>query len=342
MTSAELVRRVSVCRTAALTTMTTFWSRATARSGSSRMSPIRPVSSAARWVPAGSARRVARWYPGRNSSGSTTSRAPSPAARAARRAATPVLPAMSPRLGSAWTAATRSGARGVGGTLPSCHPRRVPAIRRPPGPVASRTYGLQRPVVPVTIRNVPRVSQDQLDARRREILDGARACFARHGYEGATVRRLEEETGLSRGAIFHHFRDKESLSLAVAEDDAVTMAETVTRDGLVQVMPDLVARADEPEVGGWLGTQLEVSRRLRTDPEFAKRWAQRSDAVAKATRERLLRQREAGTLRDDVPVEVLQQLLELAHDGLVMHLATGRDTEDLDPVLDLIEAAVRR
>lgn len=189
---------------------------------------------------------------------------------------------------------------------------------------------------------MPRVSQDALDARRREILAGARACFARHGYEGATVRRLEEQTGLSRGAIFHHFRDKESLFLAVAEDDAIAMAETVAHNGLVQVMRDLVARADEPEVVGWLGTQLEVSRRLRTDPEFAKRWAERSEAIAHATRERLERQREAGTLRDDVPAEVLQRLLELAHDGLVLHLAMGRTTDDLAPVLDLIEAAVRR
>src|SRR5215213_9963658 len=91
-------------------------------------------------------------------------------------------------------------------------------------------------------RHVPRVSQLQLDARRREILAGARASFARHGYEGATVRRLEEETGLSRGAIFHHFRDKESLFLAVAEDDAATMVMTVAEHGLVQVMRDLLAR----------------------------------------------------------------------------------------------------
>ena len=93
---------------------------------------------------------------------------------------------------------------------------------------------------------MPRVSQDQLDARREEILAGARACFARHGYEGATVRRLEEETGLSRGAIFHHFRDKESLFLAVAEDDAATMVATVARNGLVQVMRDLLHRAAGP------------------------------------------------------------------------------------------------
>ncbi|MFC7484156.1 TetR/AcrR family transcriptional regulator [Luedemannella flava] len=189
---------------------------------------------------------------------------------------------------------------------------------------------------------MPRVSQDQLDARRQEILSGARACFARYGYEGATVRRLEEEIGLSRGAIFHHFRDKDSLFLAVAEDDVATMVETVARNGLVQVMRDLLDRAGETDVAGWLGTQLEVSRRLRTDAEFATRWAARSAAIASATRERLQRQHDAGALRDDVPVGVLAQFLELAYDGLVLHLADGRPVADLHRVLDVVEAAVRR
>jgi AcrR family transcriptional regulator len=193
---------------------------------------------------------------------------------------------------------------------------------------------------------VPRVSADQLEARRQQILAGARACFARHGYEGATVRRLEEEIGLSRGAIFHHFRDKESLFLAVAEDDAAAMVATVARNGLVQVMRDLLDRAADTtgdgEVAGWLGSQLEVSRRLRTDPEFAQRWAARADAIAAATRERLTRQREAGVLRSDVDLAVLAQFLELAYDGLVLHLAMGRPSADLGRVLDLVEAAVRR
>ncbi len=189
---------------------------------------------------------------------------------------------------------------------------------------------------------MPRVSQDQLDARRHEILAAARGCFARFGYEGATVRRLEDATGLSRGAIFHHFRDKDSLFLAVAEDDAAAMAETVARNGLVQVMRDLLDRAGNGDTAGWLGTQLEVSRRLRTDPAFAKRWAERSAAIAGATRERLQRQREAGVLRDDVGVEVLTQFLELAYDGMVLHLATGRPPGELSRVLDLVEDAVRR
>ncbi|MCK2242068.1 MULTISPECIES: TetR/AcrR family transcriptional regulator [unclassified Crossiella] len=192
---------------------------------------------------------------------------------------------------------------------------------------------------------MPRVSQDHLDARRRQILDGARSCFARFGYEGATVRRLEEATALSRGAIFHHFRDKESLFLALAEDDAHRMAQVVAEQGLVQVMRELLKH--ESHDGGehpadWLGTRLEVSRRLRTDPDFRARWAERSEALTAATKARLQRQREAGNLRDDVDVDVLTGFLELVLEGLVSHLAMGLPADDLDPVLDLVEETVRR
>jgi TetR/AcrR family transcriptional regulator, transcriptional repressor of aconitase len=186
---------------------------------------------------------------------------------------------------------------------------------------------------------MPRVSQDHLEARRNQILDGARVCFARYGYEGATVRRLEEATGLSRGAIFHHFRDKESLFLALAEDDAHRMADVVAREGLVQVMRNLLSTKDGAD---WLGSRLELSRRLRTDAEFRARWAKRSEQLTIATRQRLERQREAGNLRDDIDVRVLTSYLELVLEGLVSHLAMGLPADDLEPVLDLVESSVRR
>jgi hypothetical protein len=63
---------------------------------------------------------------------------------------------------------------------------------------------------------VPKVSEDHLAARRRQILDGARRCFAEYGYDKATVRRLEQAIGMSRGAIFHHFRDKDALFFELA------------------------------------------------------------------------------------------------------------------------------
>jgi len=189
------------------------------------------------------------------------------------------------------------------------------------------------------LADVPKVSQDHLDARRRQILDGARVCFARNGYEGATVRRMEEATGLSRGAIFHHFRDKDALFLALALEEAQRMADVVAEQGLVQVMRELLVH---PEQHDWLGTRLEVSRRLRTDAEFRAGWAQRSAELTAATLARLARQREAGKLRDDVDPAVLAAYLELVLDGLVAHLAMGLSTEHLAPVLDLVEDSVRR
>ena len=188
---------------------------------------------------------------------------------------------------------------------------------------------------------MPRVSTDHLAARRQQILDGARACFSRHGYEGATVRRLEESTGLSRGAIFHHYRDKDALFLALAEQDAERMADVVAAQGLVQVMRELLS-SQQPLDAGWAGSFLEVARRGRTDPGFRARWRAHAEALTAATEQRLARQAAAGTLRDDVPIPVLARYLELVLEGLVSQLAMGLPADHLERVLDVVEGSVRR
>ncbi|CAM2768236.1 TetR/AcrR family transcriptional regulator [Skermania piniformis] len=186
---------------------------------------------------------------------------------------------------------------------------------------------------------MPKVSDQHLAARKGQILDGARHCFAQYGYEGATVRRLEEATGLSRGAIFHHFRDKDALFLALCHEDAQRMAEVAAEQGLVQVMRDMLAR---PEEFNWLGTRLEIARRLRTDPEFRAGWSQRSAELTAATLARLERRKAAGRLRDDVPTDVLLGYLDLVLDGLIARIASGHADDNLSGVLDLVEASVRR
>jgi AcrR family transcriptional regulator len=186
---------------------------------------------------------------------------------------------------------------------------------------------------------VPKVSEDHLAARRRQILDGARRCFAAYGYEKATVRRLEQTIGLSRGAIFHHFRDKDSLFFALAHEDAQRMADVASREGLIGVMRNLLAAPDQYD---WLATRLEISRKLRHDPAFSRGWAERSAELAAATTDRLRRQKRAGRLRDDVGSDVLQCYLDLVLGGLVTQLASGEDPQRLTAVLDLVEDSVRR
>lgn len=186
---------------------------------------------------------------------------------------------------------------------------------------------------------MPRVSSKDLRSRRSEILEGARGCFAEFGYDGATVSRLEAATGKSRGAIFHHFGSKEGLFLALAEEDADRMAEVTASSGLVEVMRDVVAHPDQHE---WLGTRLEIVGRLRTDADFRRQWLAHQEHLDGALQSRLRDSAKSGSLRDDYSPEALRLLLELMLDGIITRVATGRSTEGMDEVLDLIEESVRR
>ena len=186
---------------------------------------------------------------------------------------------------------------------------------------------------------MPVISDAELRRRREEILEGARTCFAEFGYEGATVRRLEQATGKSRGAIFHHFGDKESLFLEIANPDAARQAEVVADSGLVEVMRDLLRH---PERHDWLGTRLEIASMLRTDPDFRGKWEDQQAVLDEAVRRRLAANAADGRLRDDVPLEIVQMFLETVMDGFISRLASGHPTEGLDEVLDMVEDAVRK
>jgi AcrR family transcriptional regulator len=50
-----------------------------------------------------------------------------------------------------------------------------------------------------------------MDTRRR-ILDTALACFVEAGYSQTTIERLRERSGVSNGALFHHFPSKEAIA----------------------------------------------------------------------------------------------------------------------------------
>ncbi|MFI6862814.1 TetR/AcrR family transcriptional regulator [Streptomyces sp. NPDC050421] len=61
-----------------------------------------------------------------------------------------------------------------------------------------------------------RVSQEHLDARRRQILDGAARCFARDGFHATSMQDVLKEVGLSAGAVYRYFSGKEDLIAAIA------------------------------------------------------------------------------------------------------------------------------
>ena len=50
---------------------------------------------------------------------------------------------------------------------------------------------------------------------RSKILTAARSLFIEHGYDGLSMREIAAAVGVSKPALYYHFRDKESLFLAI-------------------------------------------------------------------------------------------------------------------------------
>jgi AcrR family transcriptional regulator len=47
--------------------------------------------------------------------------------------------------------------------------------------------------------------------RRAEILEAAERIFVAEGYEGATIRKIADDVGVSSTALYMHFRDKDEI-----------------------------------------------------------------------------------------------------------------------------------
>jgi AcrR family transcriptional regulator len=54
--------------------------------------------------------------------------------------------------------------------------------------------------------------------RRAEILQAAERIFVLEGYEGATIRKIADEVGVSSTALYMHFRDKDQILLEICTE----------------------------------------------------------------------------------------------------------------------------
>ena len=124
---------------------------------------------------------------------------------------------------------------------------------------------------------------------------GAQRAFARHGYDGATVAKIEEETGLSRGAIFNYFGSKQDLFVELAVGVSRRYGRSDRRDGI-----EAAVRAMAAEDPAWLGVLLEAQARLRHDPEFVRKLEAAYETAAPPLGRWFEARQADGTFRDDV------------------------------------------
>ena len=174
---------------------------------------------------------------------------------------------------------------------------------------------------------LPRFERLPAEERARP-LDVAASEFARHGYEEASLNRILKEAGMSKGALYYYFTDKDDLFATVlasmfekarGEIEAHTFAPASARDfwpALARHCREMaalaVAHPDEMRVLRSFQTSVRASRKPAFQPIVEIARAHLAEIVEKALK--------LGATRTDVPPSLLVEMLEAVDEPLDRYL----------------------
>ncbi|RLP25485.1 TetR/AcrR family transcriptional regulator [Mesorhizobium sp. YM1C-6-2] len=69
-----------------------------------------------------------------------------------------------------------------------------------------------------------RTNRDRTEATRRDLIAAARKLFTEKSYAETSTPEIVAAAGVTRGALYHHFADKQALFQAVVEQEAAEVA----------------------------------------------------------------------------------------------------------------------
>lgn len=71
----------------------------------------------------------------------------------------------------------------------------------------------------------PAADAPEDSAKRRQILDGARAVFLSHGFDAASMGEIARAAGVSKGTLYVYFQNKEQLFGAIVQGECGMQAQ---------------------------------------------------------------------------------------------------------------------
>jgi AcrR family transcriptional regulator len=149
--------------------------------------------------------------------------------------------------------------------------------------------------------------QVRSEATRRKILDAAIDVFGEVGYAAAGWNTIIERTGMTKGALYHHFDSKESLASAIIEEGSDTIIVAFRN----------VCGSSSPALENMIHGTFTIANMLRT--EKTPRAAEQLTAALSGFNE--------------AAAQFCSNLVELMATQARRATAEGDVREDLDPVL---------
>ncbi len=164
---------------------------------------------------------------------------------------------------------------------------------------------------------MPRVSDEHLVARRRQIMAAARACFLRNGFHQTSMQDVIAEAGLSVGAVYRYFASKNELINAIASASIGTLDELFAEfaeqdppprplDALERVL-ELAER--QTAADGVFRLAMQVWAESLRNPELSRDVAEQYGGVRRNFVALAARAKSTGELPDDADPDAVGAVL---------------------------------
>ncbi len=167
----------------------------------------------------------------------------------------------------------------------------------------------------------------QTDLTREKLLNAAFCEIHRHGYQAASIANILQDTGLTKGALYHHFPNKQDLGLAVIDEViGARLEDLVFRrvresadpiDELLRAIGEIGANRDPEFVK--LGCPLNnlMQEMSPLDESFKTRLNGILGTWGRVVEDALRRGQEAGGLRADVDCRAAALFIVSAWEGCI-------------------------
>jgi AcrR family transcriptional regulator len=129
---------------------------------------------------------------------------------------------------------------------------------------------------------MPKVSDEHLANRKREILDAAANCFARNGFHRTSMQDIVKESGVSAGLIYRYFTGKDDMIVAIVEDRQARRADRLAAADLVGGYLDLLRAIASPEAAQERNLSMQTWAETVRDPRIRELARHGVDSQAKA------------------------------------------------------------
>jgi AcrR family transcriptional regulator len=181
------------------------------------------------------------------------------------------------------------------------------------------------------------------EGREGRILDAAARLFAHYGYDKTTVDDIAREAGVSKGAIYLHFKGKDELfeGLFIREMQRfagvwLALLDADPRGGTMAGMYKnmLYALKDCPFIGAMLRQDRQVFGSYLRRPDTVLRSFQGGMSPRHQAVQML---QEAGAIRADIDARVIAHIMNMLSFGLV-GMGEVVPAAETPPVEELIEA----